>query len=117
MHQASKGVGFLEYYVFASAVGGDVAETGDGPGSFRVGGNIWHFECCNPEVRALCFSSFAVIDESTMPPGEYTDNSSPDRPVPTASGNSPTRSLDGTILRHMDRWARTLATGCSWLPS
>jgi hypothetical protein len=52
--QASKGVGFLEYYSFAKGVGGDVAETGDGPGSFRVAGNVWHFECCNPEVcRAI----------------------------------------------------------------
>lgn len=47
---ASKGVGFLQYYYFATAVGGDVAETGDGPGSFQVAGNAWHFECCNPEV-------------------------------------------------------------------
>jgi high-affinity iron transporter len=38
----SKGVGFFEYYNFSKGVGGDVAETGDGPGSFRVQGNVWH---------------------------------------------------------------------------
>jgi high-affinity iron transporter len=38
----SKAVGFFEYYRFASGVGGDVAETGDGPGSFDVRGNVWH---------------------------------------------------------------------------
>jgi hypothetical protein len=38
----SKAIGFFEYYTFAKGVGGDVAETGDGPGSFRVAGNVWH---------------------------------------------------------------------------
>lgn len=38
----SKAIGFFQYYVFASGVGGDVAETGDGPGSFQVAGNVWH---------------------------------------------------------------------------
>jgi high-affinity iron transporter len=47
---ASKAVGFFEYYSFSRAVGGDVAETGDGPGSFKVQGNMWHFTWGNPEV-------------------------------------------------------------------
>lgn len=38
----SKAIGYFEYYQFATGVGGDVAETGDGPGSFRVDGNVWH---------------------------------------------------------------------------
>lgn len=38
----SKAIGYFEYYTFAKGVGGDVAETGDGPGSFRVAGNVWH---------------------------------------------------------------------------
>lgn len=46
----SKGVGFFQYYHFSKGVGGDVAETGDGPGSFQVAGNIWHLEYGNPEV-------------------------------------------------------------------
>jgi high-affinity iron transporter len=46
----SKGIGFLEYYKFAKAVGGDVAETGDGPGSFYVPGNVWKIPFGNPET-------------------------------------------------------------------
>ncbi|ORX37335.1 iron permease FTR1/Fip1/EfeU [Kockovaella imperatae] len=46
---ASKGVGLFEYYVFARGVGGDVAETGDGPGSFQVKGNVWHLTYGSPE--------------------------------------------------------------------
>ncbi|KAL0241843.1 hypothetical protein I308_106015 [Cryptococcus tetragattii IND107] len=45
----SKGVGFFQYYHFSKGVGGDVAETGDGPGSFQVAGNVWHLEYGNPE--------------------------------------------------------------------
>ncbi|KAL1413070.1 high-affinity iron permease [Vanrija albida] len=46
---ASRGVGFLQYYVFAKGVGGDVAETGDGPGSYQVAGNVFHLTYGNPE--------------------------------------------------------------------
>ncbi|ORY28144.1 iron permease FTR1/Fip1/EfeU [Naematelia encephala] len=46
----SKGVGYFEYYVFAKGVGGDVAEVGDGPGSFMVKGNVWHLTYGNPET-------------------------------------------------------------------
>lgn len=53
---ASKAVGFFQYHAFAKAVGGDVAETGDGPGSFKVQGNIWHFTWGNPEVCLITFS-------------------------------------------------------------
>ena len=31
-------------------VGGDVAETGDGPGSYDVDGNVWHLTYGNPET-------------------------------------------------------------------
>jgi high-affinity iron transporter len=58
---ASKAVGFFEYYSFSRAVGGDVAETGDGPGSFKVDGNMWHFTWGNPEV---CLSSRPTAFES-----------------------------------------------------
>ncbi|WRT64504.1 uncharacterized protein IL334_001436 [Kwoniella shivajii] len=46
----SKGIGYFQYYRFASGVGGDVAETGDGPGSFQVAGNVWHLTYGNPET-------------------------------------------------------------------
>ncbi|CAE6492923.1 unnamed protein product [Rhizoctonia solani] len=45
----SKAVGAFERHRFN--VGGDVAEAGDGPGSFDVVGNIWHLDCCNPENK------------------------------------------------------------------
>jgi hypothetical protein len=58
---ASKGVGYFEYYMFAKGVGGDVAETGDGAGSFRVQGNVWHLTYGNPEV------SFDVLSDEVEP--------------------------------------------------
>lgn len=33
----------------AKSVGGDVAEAGNGPGSFDVDGNVWHLTYGNPE--------------------------------------------------------------------
>lgn len=38
---------------FAKAVGGDVAETGNGPGSYQVAGNVWHLTYGNPETGAV----------------------------------------------------------------
>lgn len=49
----AKAIGFFEYYKFASGVGGDVAETGDGPGSFRVTQNVWHLTYGNPEAGSV----------------------------------------------------------------
>jgi high-affinity iron transporter len=49
----SRGIGFFQYYRFAHGVGGDVAETGDGTGSFQVAGNVWHLEYGNPETGAV----------------------------------------------------------------
>lgn len=49
----SKGIGFFQYYNFASGVGGDVAETGDGTGSYHVAGNVWHLTYGNPEPGAV----------------------------------------------------------------
>ena len=37
----SKAVGNFEMYKFIQLVGADVAESGDGPGSYSVHGNIW----------------------------------------------------------------------------
>lgn len=47
----SKAVGAFERHKFNVMVGGDVAEAGDGPGSYDVVGNIWHLNCCNPENK------------------------------------------------------------------
>ncbi|KAI5475027.1 iron permease FTR1 [Pseudohyphozyma bogoriensis] len=45
----SKAVGDFERQVFNQGVGADVAELGNGPGSYDVRGSVWHLECCNPE--------------------------------------------------------------------
>ncbi|KAG8744475.1 high-affinity iron permease [Ceratobasidium sp. 428] len=47
----SKSVGAFERHRFNIMVGGDVAEAGDGPGSYDVVGSIWHLDCCNPENK------------------------------------------------------------------
>ncbi|CAE7080306.1 unnamed protein product [Rhizoctonia solani] len=59
----SKCVGAFERYKFNTKVGGDVAEAGNGPGSYDVVGNIWHLNCCNPESKtdALGWSVFSAI--------------------------------------------------------
>ncbi|SGY46762.1 BQ5605_C001g00468 [Microbotryum silenes-dioicae] len=48
----SKGVGAFERYHFNKGVGADVSESGDGPGSYYVPGNVWHLEYGNPENTA-----------------------------------------------------------------
>lgn len=59
----SKAVGAFERHRFNGKVGGDVAEAGNGPGSYDVVGNIWHLDCCNPENKtdALGWSIFNAI--------------------------------------------------------
>lgn len=45
----SRAVWFFEMHSFALKVGGDVAETGSGPGSYNIMKSVWHVNCCNPE--------------------------------------------------------------------
>jgi len=46
----SRAVWAFEENAFAQLLGADVDDSGgDGPGSFRVQGNVWHLDCCNPE--------------------------------------------------------------------
>lgn len=47
----SKSIWSLQYHVFATKVGGDVAEAGNGPGSYDIRETIWHVNCCNPETE------------------------------------------------------------------
>lgn len=47
----SKSVGNFQRHKFNTAVGGDVAEAGSGPGSYSTNGSIWHLNCCNPEDK------------------------------------------------------------------
>jgi len=46
----SKALWSLQFHVFAQRVGSDVAEAGDGPGSYNVRETVWHVNCCNPEI-------------------------------------------------------------------
>lgn len=46
----SKSVWFFQYHQFAKKVGSDVAEAGNGPGSYDIRETVWHVNCCNPET-------------------------------------------------------------------
>lgn len=46
----SKSIWSLQYHVFAVKVGSDVAEVGNGPGSYNIKESVWHVNCCNPET-------------------------------------------------------------------
>jgi len=46
----SKAVWSLQFHTFANKVGSDVAEEGDGPGSYNIRETVWHVNCCNPET-------------------------------------------------------------------
>nr|GAT54804.1 iron permease FTR1 [Mycena chlorophos] len=46
----SRAVWSFQENAFNNLLGADVDDSGgDGPGSFRVQGNVWHLDCCNPE--------------------------------------------------------------------
>ncbi|KAJ7098324.1 iron permease FTR1/Fip1/EfeU [Mycena epipterygia] len=46
----SRAVWAFEEHAFNKLLGADVDDSGgDGPGSFRVQGNVWHLDCCNPD--------------------------------------------------------------------
>ncbi|KAF6757625.1 iron permease FTR1 [Ephemerocybe angulata] len=48
----SKAVGGFERHAFNKLLGGEAGEgVGDGPGTFKVQGNVWHLDCCNPENK------------------------------------------------------------------
>jgi high-affinity iron transporter len=46
----SKSVWSLQFHMFSAKVGSDVAEEGDGPGSYDIRESVWHVNCCNPEI-------------------------------------------------------------------
>ncbi|KAF8217772.1 iron permease FTR1 [Mycena galopus ATCC 62051] len=46
----SRAIWSFEENAFNNLLGADVDDSGgDGPGSFRVQGSVWHLDCCNPE--------------------------------------------------------------------
>lgn len=47
----SRGVWFFELQQFINKVGGgDVSESGSGPGSYDISKSVWHVNCCNPDT-------------------------------------------------------------------
>lgn len=46
----SKAVWDFQYNAFAKKVGSDVAEEGNGPGSYDILESVWHVNCCNAET-------------------------------------------------------------------
>lgn len=38
-------------YQYGKLVGGDVAETGTGPGSYDIRKSVWHVNCCSPSFN------------------------------------------------------------------
>lgn len=46
----SRAVWYFEMYIFSQKTGGDVAESGSGPGSYDISASVWHVNCCNPET-------------------------------------------------------------------
>ncbi|VVT51990.1 uncharacterized protein SAPINGB_P003280 [Magnusiomyces paraingens] len=46
----SRAVWYFEMYKFSNQAGGDVAEMGSGPGSYKITASVWHVNCCNPET-------------------------------------------------------------------
>lgn len=46
----SKSIWSLQYHSFSHRVGKDVAEAGNGNGSYDILETVWHLNCCNPET-------------------------------------------------------------------
>lgn len=46
----SRAIWYFQLYVFSKQAGGDVAESGSGPGSYNIKQSVWHVNCCNGET-------------------------------------------------------------------
>ncbi|KAL2874396.1 high-affinity iron permease [Colletotrichum sp. CLE4] len=47
----SRAVWFFEAQEWNTAVGGDAAEVGAGPGSYDIDRSVWHVNCCSPQLN------------------------------------------------------------------
>lgn len=47
----SRAIWYFQMYVFSKKTGGDVAESGNGPGSYDISETVWHVNCCSPETN------------------------------------------------------------------
>ncbi|KAE8233201.1 hypothetical protein CF326_g1758 [Tilletia indica] len=59
---AARGVYTLEFYQYVQLVGGGAAESGAGPGSYYWKTYVWHFNCCNPEVKTGAAGGWALLN-------------------------------------------------------
>ena len=46
----SRSIWYLETNSWNHITGGDSSETGSGPGSYDIRNNVWHVNCCNPDL-------------------------------------------------------------------
>ena len=56
----------LERQYFINGVGAAAAEAGNGPGSYRVAGNIWKLNYANPEPGAIDGSGYWQLAQSIV---------------------------------------------------
>jgi len=47
----ARSVSYFEQQHWNTLVGKDVGELGDGPGSYDIRRNVWHVNCCSPEIQ------------------------------------------------------------------
>lgn len=59
---ASRAVYFLQFHSYVALVGEGAAESGSGPGSYNANGYIWHFDCCNPEIKTGSGQGWGVLN-------------------------------------------------------
>lgn len=57
----SRAIWSFQMYVFSKQAGGDVAENGDGPGSYNIKQSVWHVNCCNPETASGGWGIFNAL--------------------------------------------------------
>lgn len=63
---ASRSAYGIERQYFVNGVGAQAAESGDGPGSYRVAGNIWKLKGCSPEPGHDGYSGFWQLAQSLV---------------------------------------------------
>ncbi|KAN0066348.1 hypothetical protein ACQY0O_000442 [Thecaphora frezii] len=59
---ASRAVYYLQFYSYVRLVGDAAAESGSGPGSYSSSGYVWHFNCCNPEVKTGAGQGWGILN-------------------------------------------------------
>lgn len=62
----SRAVWDFEMWQYGRLVGGDVAETGTGPGSYDIRKSVWHVNCCSPTFNQG--GGWGIFNASKLPP-------------------------------------------------